>query len=244
MTSSLTYATIRVNLNSILNCCLSNIHEYVCYHCISASDTTYFEEILVQRAKAEKSRIVCICYKFLFVTYFYYMGTFPNVFFIVSELIFQNVRCSLRTQQGDLTHKELLELTELYSWSFEQSNDFSLGKKKKKGMVKRKANKLREKKPSKNNNLGMFFLPPVPEVECHLLTLYDNKTNCKESAFLTFTYVLGNVCRSIQACQNQSSEDLLNSACNLSCPLICACLCIYTQPSAFSSKLVIHFFFK
>ena len=107
------------------------------------------------------------------------------------------MRCSLRTQQGDLTHKELLELTELYSWSFEQSNDFSLGKKKKKGKEKRKANKLREKKPSKNNNLGMYFLPPVPEVECHLLTLYDNKTNCKESAFLTFTYVLGNVCRSI-----------------------------------------------
>lgn len=89
-----------------------------------------------------------------------------------------------------------------------------------------------------------MLLPPVPDVECHLLTLYDKETNSKESAFLTFTYVLGNVCRAIQACQNQSSEDLLNSTCNPFCPLICAFLSIYTQPSAFSSKLVnLYFFF-
>lgn len=184
MTSSLTYATIRVNLNSILNGCLSNINEYVCYHCISASDTTYFEEILVQRAKAEKSRIVCICYKFLFVTYFYYMGTFPNVFFIVSELIFQNVRCSLRTQQGDLTHKELLELTELYSWSFEQSNDFSLGKKKKKGNGRKKGKQAQRKKnPQKTTTWACFFYLQYLKLSVIFLPFMTTKQTAKNLHF-------------------------------------------------------------
>lgn len=75
---------------------------------------------------------------------------------------------------------------------------------KKKGIVERKANKLREKKKKtkttkkqKNQQPGHVFLPAVPDVECHLFTLYDNETNSEESALVTFTYVLGNVCRAI-----------------------------------------------
>lgn len=97
-------------------------------------------------------------------------------------------------------------------------------------MIKTKLQK--KKKPT------YVSLPSVPKDRYYLLPLYDKDTECKEPAFLNFTYVLGNVCRTIQSCQNQSPEDL-NSTCNPSCPLICKCLSIKTQASALSTKLVL-----
>lgn len=57
-------------------------------------------------------------------------------------------------------------------------------------MIKTKLQK-KKKKPT------YVSLPSVPKDRYYLLPLYDKDTECKEPAFLNFTYVLGNVCRTI-----------------------------------------------